>query len=240
VAFEEDIRLLQSLGCDSIKIASADVNQFPLLRQAARTGMCLQLDTGNATLGEVETAVDVIRSEGNENIIIHQCPSGYPARLSSINLNIIPTLKRMFPYPAAFSDHTPGWDMDVAALALGANLLEKTITEDRMMRSVEHIFSLEPQDTRRFVQAIRDVEVALGANRRVLHSEELEKRKRIRRSVYLQRDGRAGQKLRDIAIELRRPGFGIAPDRYEELLETTLTRDLPAGHRLALGDLLHG
>jgi N,N'-diacetyllegionaminate synthase len=240
VSFEEDVRLLESLGCDSIKIASADVNHFPLLRQAARTGMCLQLDTGNASLGEVEAAIDVIRAEGNENIIIHQCPSGYPARLSSINLNVIPTLKRMFPYPVAFSDHTPGWDMDVAALALGANLLEKTITEDRMTRSVEHVFSLEPQDMRGFVQAIRDVETALGTNRRVMHAEELQKRKRIRRSVHLQGAAQAGQKLRDIAVEFRRPGFGIGPDRYEELLETTLARDLPAGHVLSLDDLSHG
>jgi N,N'-diacetyllegionaminate synthase len=240
VSFEEDVRLLESLGCDSIKIASADVNHFPLLRQAARTGMCLQLDTGNASLGEVEAAIDVIRAEGNENIIIHQCPSGYPARLSSINLNVIPTLKRMFPYPVAFSDHTPGWDMDVAALALGANLLEKTITEDRMTRSVEHVFSLEPQDMRGFIQAIRDVEVALGTNRRVMHAEELEKRKRIRRSLFLQGAAQAGQKLGDIAVEFRRPGFGIGPDRYEELLETTLVRDLPAGHVLSLDDLSHG
>jgi sialic acid synthase SpsE len=188
----------------------------------------------------VEAAIDVIRAEGNENIIIHQCPSGYPARLSSINLNVIPTLKRMFPYPVAFSDHTPGWDMDVAALALGANLLEKTITEDRMTRSVEHVFSLEPQEMRGFVQAIRDVETALGSNRRVMHAEELKKRVRIRRSVHLQGAARAGQKLGDIAVEFRRPGFGIAPDRYEELLETTLVRDLPAGHVLSLDDLSHG
>lgn len=237
VAFEEDIRLLESLGCHSIKIASADVNHFPLLRQAARTGMCLQLDTGNASLGEVEAAVDVIRAEGNENIIIHQCPSGYPARLSSINLNIIPTLKRMFPYPVAFSDHTPGWDMDVAALALGANLLEKTITEDRTTRSVEHIFSLEPHEMHGFIQAIRDVETALGSHRRILHPAELDKRKRIRRSAYLQHGGRAGQKLSEVAVEFRRPGFGIAPDRYEELLTATLAADLPAGHCLALDDL---
>jgi sialic acid synthase SpsE len=240
VSFEEDVRLLESLGCDSIKIASADVNHFPLIRLAARTGMCLQLDTGNASLGEVEAAIDVIRSEGNENIIIHQCPSGYPARLSSINLNIIPTLKRMFPYPVAFSDHTPGRDMDVAALALGANLLEKTITEDRTTRSVEHVFSLEPQDMRGFIQAIRDVEVALGSHRRVMHAEELQKRQRIRRSVYLQAGAQAGQKLGEIAVDFRRPGFGIGPDRYEELRHATLARDLPAGHLLSLDDLIHG
>ncbi|HEV3104174.1 MAG TPA: N-acetylneuraminate synthase family protein [Trinickia sp.] len=240
VAFEEDVRLLESLKCDSIKIASADVNHFPLLRLAARTGMCLQLDTGSATLGEVEAAVDVIRSEGNENIIIHQCPSGYPARLSSINLKVISTLKQMFPYPVAFSDHTPGWDMDVAALALGANLLEKTISEDRTTRSVEHIFSLEPTEMRGFINAIRDVEVALGDPRRVMHGDELTKRQRVRRSVYLKSNARAGQTLREVAVEFRRPGFGIGPDRYEELIDAQLTRDLPAGHLLSLGDLKHG
>ena len=93
VGFEDDIELIEELGCHSVKIASADVNHFPLIRRAAQTGMCIQLDTGNATIGEIEQAVDVIRSEGNENIIIHQCPSGYPARLESINLNIITTLK---------------------------------------------------------------------------------------------------------------------------------------------------
>jgi sialic acid synthase SpsE len=240
VSFEEDVRLLESLGCASIKIASADVNHFPLLRLAARTGMCLQLDTGNASLGEVEAAIDVIRAEGNENVIIHQCPSGYPARLSSINLNVIPTLKRMFPYPVAFSDHTPGWDMDVAALALGANLLEKTITEDRMTRSVEHVFSLEPQEMHGFINAIRDVETALGSNRRVMHPEELASRKRVRRSVYLKDTARAGEKLSEVAVEFRRPGFGIGPDRYEELLDAKLVRDLPAGHVLAFDDLSHG
>lgn len=237
VAFDEDIALLEELGCDSIKIASADINHFPLIRKAARTGMCIQLDTGSSTLGEVEAAVDVIRSEGNENIIIHQCPSGYPARLSSINLNIIPTLKRMFPYPVAFSDHTPGYEMDVAALALGANLLEKTITEDRTTRSVEHIFSLEPHEMASFIRTIRDVEVAIGSNRRVMHAEELTKRQRIRRSVYLKQPAKAGQRLADVAVEFRRPGYGISPDLYEQLLERVLTRDLPAEHLLALADL---
>jgi N,N'-diacetyllegionaminate synthase len=239
VAFEEDVRLLESLQCDSIKIASADVNHFPLLRYAARTGMCLQLDTGSATLGEVEAAVDVIRSEGNENIIIHQCPSGYPARLSSINLKIISTLKQMFPYPVAFSDHTPGWDMDVAALALGANLLEKTISEDRTTRSVEHVFSLEPKEMRAFITAIRDVEVALGSSRRLMHEDELTKRQRVRRSIYLRNGARAGQTLREVSVEFRRPGFGIGPDRYDELLDAQLAHDLPAGHLLGLGDLKH-
>jgi len=237
VGFDEDIDLLEELGCHSIKIASADVNHFPLLRRAAKTGMCIQLDTGMATLGEIEAAIDVIRSEDNDNIVIHQCPSGYPARLESINLNIIPTLKRMFQYPVAFSDHTPGADMDIAAVALGANMVEKTITEDRMTRSVEHIMSIEPGEMKSFIKTIRDVEMAIGDNRRELHAEEKKKRDAIRRSVFVRSEAKAGQRLADCDVEFRRPGFGIPPDRYEELTEKTISRDIPAGSMLSYDDI---
>ncbi len=238
VGFEDDVHLLEALGCDSIKIASADVNHWPLIRMVAKTGMCVQLDTGNATIGEVEEAVDVCRSEGNENIIIHNCPSGYPARLESINLKMISTLKMMFPeYPIAYSDHTPGWEMDVAAVALGANLVEKTITEDRTTPSVEHIFSLEPSEMQKFIRTIRDVETAMGKTRRIMYPEEMEKRKNVRRSVYLGVDVQNGQKLKNVKVDFRRPGFGVGPDMYEKLLDLRFMSDLPAGHQLSLEDL---
>lgn len=237
VAFQDDIDLLMDIGCHSIKIASADVNHIPLLRSAAKTGVCIQLDTGMSTIGEIEAAVDTIRSEGNDNIIIHQCPSGYPARLESINLNIIRTLHTLFPYPVAFSDHTPGSEMDIAAVALGANLVEKTITEDRATRSVEHIMSLEPHEMRDFVQTIRDVEVALGSSRRILHPEERKNRLATRRSAFLQQAARKGQPLSQCAIEFRRPGYGLAPDLFEQIQSSMIKQDLPAGHMLTLQDL---
>jgi sialic acid synthase SpsE len=238
IGFEDEIKLLESMNCDSIKIASADVNHFPLLKLAAKTGMCLQLDTGNSTLGEIEAAIEVIRAQGNENIIIHQCPSGYPARLDSVNLRVISTLKQMFGYPAAYSDHTPGWEMDIAAVAMGANLVEKTITLDRTTRSVEHIMSLEPQDMRAFVKAIRDLETAMGSPRRILQDAERKKRNTYRRSIFLAQPVKAGQKLADVKVEFRRPGFGIGPDQYEDLLQVTFATDLPAGHRLSYADIV--
>jgi sialic acid synthase SpsE len=184
--FDDEVDFLVEIGCPSIKISSGDVNHFPLIRKVAQSGVLVQLDTGNSTLGEIEEAVDVIVAEGNRDIIIHHCPSGYPARLDGINLNIIPTLKRMFPsLPIGFSDHTPGRDMDVAAVALGANLVEKTITLDRSQRSPEHMFSLEGvKEMTEFVQAIRDVERAMGSNRRYMTAKEREKRKAGRRSLY--------------------------------------------------------
>lgn len=237
VGFDEDVDLLKKFNCDSIKIASADVNHFPLLRKAAKTGMSIQLDTGMATLGEIEAAVDVIKAEGNEKIIIHQCPSGYPARLESINLRIIRTLKKMFPYPVAYSDHTPGNEMDIAALALGANMVEKTITEDRMTRSVEHVMSLEPNEMSSFVKTIREVEVGLGIERRIMAPDELKRRDAIRRSVFIRSPARKGQRLIECDIEFRRPGFGISPDQYDLLENAHLNRDIDPGELLQLRDL---
>ena len=237
VSFDDEIELLEELGCHSIKVASGDVNHFPLIRRAAKPGMCVQLDTGNSSLGEIEAAVDVIRSEGNENIIVHQCPSGYPAHLDSINLRIITTLRQMFPYPIAFSDHTPGATMDIAAVALGANLVEKTITLKRATRGVEHIMSLEPAEMGEFVHAIADLERALGAPRRIVLGAERARQVAVRRSAFLNAAVKAGQRLHDADILFRRPGFGFGPDQYAASPDARFRRDLPAGHMISSGDL---
>ncbi|MCK5099443.1 MAG: N-acetylneuraminate synthase family protein, partial [Desulfobacteraceae bacterium] len=113
--FEEEVNFLKDLGADTLKICSGDINHLPFIRYCAKTGMSIQLDTGNATIGEVEKAYEEVLKTGNKRVIIHNCPSGYPARLESINLKTIPTLKQLFPCPVAFSDHTPGWEMDIAA-----------------------------------------------------------------------------------------------------------------------------
>jgi sialic acid synthase SpsE len=237
VSFVEDLEFLAAVGAHSVKIASSDINHLPLIRAAARTGMNVQIDTGSATLGEVEAAVDAILSEGNDSIIIHQCPSGYPARLPSIQLRMIQTLKQMFPFPVAFSDHTPGWDMDIAAVALGADLLEKTITLDRCKRSVEHMFSLEGAEMSAFVRAIRDVETALGEPRRRFSDEERQKRLATRRSIFLSRPKRAGERIGLDDLDFRRPGYGIPPTEVDRLVGQTAARDLVEGTMLNWADV---
>jgi len=234
---EKGLELVKRIGCHSIKIASADVNHLPWLREVAKVGVSIQLDTGNATFGEIEQAVDVIRGEGNNDIIIHNCPSGYPAHLDSINLRMLPNLKELFKCPVAYSDHTPGEIMDVAAIALGANLVEKTITEDRTTRSVEHIMSIEPHEMEQFVTSIRELEVALGEPRRIMTAVEKEKRLNVRRSVILDQDVVAGQKLKDVKVKFKRPGYGIAPDSYESMGDMSFNQDLLAGHILSVHEL---
>lgn len=236
--FEDEIELLGEIGCQSVKIASADLNHIPLLRLAAQSGMVIQLDTGSASLGEVEVAMDVIAQAGSSSqVIIHQCPSGYPAYLESINLNMIKTLKSMFNCPVAFSDHTPGWEMDIAAVALGANLIEKTITLDRMTPSVEHVMSIEPQQMPDFIRSIKNVEIALGSSRRSLTNEQINNRLSVRRSLYLSENAKSGDLLQDCQWEYRRPGFGIGPQHHDKLMSSTLNRDLDKGVVLTWSDI---
>ncbi|MEX2129063.1 MAG: N-acetylneuraminate synthase family protein [Xanthobacteraceae bacterium] len=237
VTFDDELNLITELKCDTVKIASGDVNHLPFIRRAARTGLNVQIDTGNATTGEVETAVDVIRAEGKGGVIIHHCPPGYPAIPSAVNLRVIPTLKRLFGVPIAYSDHSPGWDMTVAAVALGANLVEKTITFDRTTPSPEHIFSLEPEDAKIFVRSIRTVEQALGSERRIMTPEERRRRNAVRRSSFLAQDAPAGTPLSELKIEFRRPGFGVGPDEFERLSAAKLRHDRPKGHMLTHGDI---
>lgn len=232
------LALVQEIGCDSVKIASADLNYFPFLRKVAKLNVSIQIDTGNATLGEVEAAVDLLKKEGNDRIIIHNCPSGYPAHLDSINLRFISSLKQLFGYPVAYSDHTPGSTMDIAAISFGANLIEKTITLDRTTPSVEHIMSLEPDEMKHFVTTVREVERAMGASRRTMTDDEKVKRLNARRSVVLVEDVAQGETLSNVQVKFQRPGFGVAPDEYERLLDRCFKTDLPAGTVLHFTDLV--
>ena len=238
VGFAEDIDLLVEMECDSIKIASADVTHLPLIEYAAKTGLCIQLDTGNSTLGEIEIAVNTIYKTGNQRLIIHQCPNGYPADKNSINLRMIDTLRQMFKVPIAYSDHSPGADIDIAAVCFGANLLEKTITLDRYTRSPEHMFSLEPHEIQKFIRRIRDVEAAMGVERRVLTESSYQKRSKIRRSAFLKSDGWKGQKVSELDIDWRRPGDGITQEIISRCSDAVLNKSLEKDYKLKLCDFV--
>ncbi len=237
VDYPETLALVRELGCHAVKVASGDLNHYGWLDQVARAGMPVMIDTGSSVIGEVERAVEIITAAGNQDIIIHHCPSGYPARLESINLRIITTLRQMFEFPIAFSDHTPGWDMDIAAVALGATMVEKTLTLDRRTRSAEHIMSVEPAEAQRFVRAVRELEIALGRPRRIMSAEEAKGKLKARRSLFAARALRRGERLGDDMVDWRRPGTGIVPADAPRALGRTLARDVPAGAMLTWDDL---
>jgi len=225
--------VVNDLKIDSIKINSADVTDLEFIEYCAGKGVNIQLDTGNADIWEIEKAVIVAEEAGCSNIIIHHCPSGYPARLESIFLKQIGTLKAMFPsHSIAFSDHSPGWDMDIAAVALGADMIEKTITLDRTIKSCEHSFSLEREDAINFVKSIREVELALGSARRTIPTDIKQKRKAGRRSPYALKDHKAGDVIEFNNFEFKRPGFGITSEEFDFFVNKRLNTDIKEGEAL--------
>ena len=231
-----EIDFLKNIGCDTIKIASADINHYPLLDYAAETGLSVQIDTGMADLNEINEAVKLI-SKKNNKIIIHHCPSGYPADTNDINLNIIKTLRSKFNCPIAYSDHSPGYDMDIAAVALGANILEKTITFDKTTKSPEHMMSLEFKDMKRFVQNIRKLDIALGKFDKKISFEQKIGRKLLRRSIFLEKDAKINQKLKDTHVTYRRPEKGMSPDFFFKNKNSLLKKNLKKGSILKIRDV---
>ncbi len=236
---EEHVALAAELRCETVKIASADIDFLPLIRSAARSGLVVQIDTGGASEEEVSTAVQTVLSEGNNRLIVHHCPSGYPARIDSIHLRRISILRQMFACPIGFSDHNPGWDMDVPAVALGADLVEKTITLDRATRGVEHMMSLEPAMFEDFIAAIRTCEAALGPlNGAPSGLISVPPNLLVRRSAFVWEDVAEGQRLRDTTLAFRRPGDGLSPIDAERLAECTFRHAVSAGTKIALSDLI--
>lgn len=237
VAFDDEIDFVNEIGCESIKIASADLNHIPLIEKAASTGKIIQIDTGSSSLSEIEIAVDHILKKNNSKIIIHHCPSGYPAKDDQINMNIITTLKNMYDYPIAYSDHSPGFTMDIVALTLGVNLIEKTITLNKETPQVEHVMSLEPKEMVEFVSTVRLVEKSFGLKRKYLNDVQIKSRNKNRRSIVLEESVKKNSKLKDVKVRFSRPGDGISPSEYINLLNYKFRDDLEANTKIFLKDL---
>jgi len=236
VTFFHEADLLYRLGVDTVKICSGDITHLPLIRYCAQKGLGVQLDTGNASVGEVERAVDEVLKTGNSKFMINHCPSGYPAKADDINLRMIATLKQMFGCPVAFSDHTPGWEMDIAAISLGADMVEKTITLDRTTRGPEHQFSLEPADMKSFVSSVRRLESALGGGRKTWTEKGRSLALKVRRSIVLAESVKKGDALTPELLDYARPGTGLSPDLVEEVVGRSCLKDLEQGHILDWGD----
>ena len=238
VGFPEEIDFLKEIGCESIKIASADLNHYPLLEAAAKSGLTIQIDTGMSTIKEVKKAVEILLKNKNDKILIHHCPSGYPAKIENINLNIINTLKKEFDCPVGFSDHSPGSSTDIAAVALGADLIEKTITKSRYTTSIEHMFSLELNELNEFVKTVKNIKKSFGKKYRVINNIENNNRIMSRRSIFLSKNAKKGTYIKDCELIFRRPGNGISVDSLEKIKDKKLKRNMKKFEILTKRDLV--
>lgn len=222
---EQTVDLLVDIGVHGIKVAKADVNHFYLVDYIARTGKPVFLD-GRERYEDVERNVEICESHGVKDIVIMHCPSGYPTKDAGVHLSVIPHVKGLFGYPVGYADHSVGAVMNHAAVALGANVIEKTITLDRGTDAVEHYMSLEPGEVPEFVRSIRSVEQAMG-NPRIIFNSRVEAVNR--RSIFAARDIRAGEELSIEALAFRRPGIYLSAQHYEAVLGKRLNRDLQQG-----------
>lgn len=229
---DQSLDFLVALGVGAIKIGSGDLTNHLLLARAAEKGIPLMLSTGMATVAEVDAAVAAISENGSPPLILLHCVSRYPAEAGECNLRVIPALKERFGVPVGWSDHAQGTEVSVAAVALGADVVEKHLTLDRSMAGPDHAASLEPAEFRALTLGIRDVSSALGNGIKAPTAGEMEMKVVARRALHAQHDLLAGHELaRDDLIALR-PGDGIAPDRVKQLLGRRLTRSVAAGERL--------
>ena len=233
----EEADLLESLDVPYFKLASMDIANLPLLSYVAAKGRPMLLATGMATLGEIEAAVDTVRAEGNRDIVLLHCVSIYPPDFDSIRLLNIPMLRAAFGVPTGFSDHTLGTAIPLAAVAVGACVIEKHFTLDKDMEGWDHAISADPPELRVIVEEGRHVFESLGGPQRIVTEAEMEKRERFRRSLVVRRELGRGHVLVERDLTAKRPGSGIAPAELGYVLGRRLAGDVEEDHVLRWEDL---
>jgi N-acetylneuraminate synthase len=222
----QSVDLLAAMDLPLFKVPSGEITNFPFLQHIARKRKPVILSTGMSTLGEVEEAVNVLLAAGVPRLSLLHCVTEYPAPYAEINLRAMLTLKAAFALPVGYSDHTPGIEISIAAVAMGAEIIEKHFTLDRSLPGPDHAASLEPSELRQLVTAIRHVESALGTGIKAPAACELPNIPVARKSVVAARDLTAGHRLASGDLDIKRPGSGFAPKLLPELIGRSLRLDL--------------
>ncbi len=230
------VDFLETMGVSCYKIASFELVDLPLIRKVAATGKPIIMSTGMATIGEIEEAVNTARQAGCAQLALLKCNSGYPAPPEDMNLRTIPHLGAAFAVPVGLSDHTMDVAVPVAAVALGACIIEKHFTLDRSVPGPDSAFSLEPAEFRAMVDAVRVTEKALGAVRYETTAKE-EASRVFRKSLFVVRDVAAGEPFTAENVRCIRPGYGLHPRFMDEVLSARAAVMLPRGTPLELSHL---
>lgn len=225
---EKAVDFLEDLGAPAYKIASYECVDIPLIKKAAKTKKPLIISTGMASINEIAEAVDAARNSGCKDLTLLKCTSSYPANPKYSNLVTIPHMKQMFKCAVGLSDHTLGTGASVAAVALGATVLEKHLTLSQEDGGVDSKFSIEPNEFSELVRSANDAYLALGEIHYGATQSELYSITR-RRSIYISQDIKAGEFLTTDNLRKIRPGLGLAPKYYEILLGRAVSRDCKAG-----------
>jgi sialic acid synthase SpsE len=217
-----------------LKLPSGEITNLPFLAHVARKQVPVILSTGMSALGEVERAVEVFRAAGNRNLVLLHCVSNYPANPADCNLRAMWTLQSAFGVPVGFSDHTRGIEVALAAVALGACVIEKHFTLDRTLPGPDHQASLEPQEVTALVRGIRRVESALGDGRKTCQPNERSTAEVARKSIVAACDIPPAMLIDLGMLALRRPGNGLPPAMLPQVVGRTSRRAILAGSLISL------
>jgi N,N'-diacetyllegionaminate synthase len=234
--FDEDsLDFLDSVGIDFFKVPSGEITNYPYLKHMASKKKPVVVSTGMSSLGEIEQALDVLTQAGVpiEDIAVLHCNSQYPTPFEDVNLGAMLSIRDAFKVRVGYSDHTLGIEIPIAAVALGATVIEKHFTLDRNLPGPDHKASLEPNELAHMVRSIRNVELALqGDGRKRASASELPNKSLVRKSIHLATDKKEGDVLSKSDLIMKRPGDGISPMLLDLVIGKKVSKNLASGEKL--------
>lgn len=231
----ESVYFLRKLGCNFWKIPSGEITNYPYLVEIAKTNMPVIMSTGMSELDEIKSAISVLKENGCGELTLLQCNTQYPTPYEDANINAMKTIERETGLPVGYSDHTQGIEVSIAAVALGAKVIEKHFTLDRNMEGPDHNASLEPNELKAMVSAIRNIEMALGDGEKKVSKSERENIEIARKSIVASKKIKKGEILSCDNITTKRPGSGINPMRWNEIIGTVAIRDFDEDELIETG-----
>ena len=230
------VDLLEDIGVPVFKVASCDLDNLPLLKYISKTEKPIILSTGMGSISEVGEAIEVIKSNGNADIILLHCVSAYPPKVEDVNLRAMETLRNAFKLTVGYSDHTIGINIPLAAVALGAKVIEKHFTLDKNMEGPDHAVSADPDDLERLVSGIREIEESFGTGVKVPSKDEIEMRRSFRKSIVAIADIKKGATIMPEMLSVKRPGTGISPKYFDFVAGRKAERDLSKDDLITMDD----
>jgi N,N'-diacetyllegionaminate synthase len=232
----ESLDYLASLGAERFKIPSGEITNLPYLLHVGAFGKPVILSTGMATLGEIEAALDVLEIAGTPRtqITVLHCNTEYPTPMQDVNLRAMCSIRDAFGVAVGYSDHTAGIEVPIAAVALGASVIEKHLTLDRNLPGPDHKASLEPDEFAAMVRTIRNIEQAMGDGIKRPSPSEAKNKPIARKSLVATKPIRAGEQFTAENVTVKRPGTGISPMRWYEVLDRVAARDFAADELISL------
>ncbi|MBF8984169.1 N-acetylneuraminate synthase [Lutibacter sp. B2] len=221
----DSIKFLNKIGLEVFKIPSGEITNLPYLNEIGKLKKKVILSTGMSTLGEIEVALNILRENGTKEITILHCNTEYPTPMQDVNLRAMQTIKEAFKVEVGYSDHTLGIEVPIAAVAMGASIIEKHFTLDKEMEGPDHSASLELHELKEMVKAIRNIEKALGNGIKKPSESELKNIEIARKSIVAKCNIKKGEVFSEKNLTTKRPGKGISPMRWDEIIGKIVIRD---------------